>query len=98
MGKYKVKVDRSLCIGAGSCEAIAPQAFRLDNNGKVILRKKEGLQLTNISYFEELEETAENIWNAAKACPVNAIKIIEVDEEGNERQIWPPEDKRRGNL
>lgn len=98
MGRYKLKVDRSLCIGAGSCEAVAPQVFSLDKDGKVILKKKKGLQSTTISDFEELEETAENIWNAAKVCPVNAIMIIEIDDEGNERQIWPSEDKRRGNL
>ncbi len=97
MGKYKVKINRSLCIGAGSCEAIAPHTFQLDKKGKVILKKRDGLESTEAS-FEDLEATSEDIWNAAKACPVNAIMIIEVDEEGNERQIWPSENKTRGNL
>ena len=37
MVKYKVTVDRNLCIGAGSCVAVAPLAFALDNEAKAIV-------------------------------------------------------------
>jgi len=30
IGKYKVEVIRDLCISAGSCVAIAPKVFELD--------------------------------------------------------------------
>lgn len=86
---YKVKINRSLCIGAGSCETLAPKVFGLDAGGKVILKEKTGFVVQEAN-FSDLDESSEHIWNAAKACPVNAIVIIEVDEKGNEiKQVWP---------
>ena len=73
MSKYKVTIDRNLCIGAGSCVAIAPKVFALDSEAKAIL-----LPTAN-------EEDDENILEAAKACPVAAI--IVTDETG--KQIFP---------
>jgi len=75
MPKYKVKVTRDLCIGAGSCESLAPKAFKLDPGGKVMLENKEGNSVLE-SNFEELNESSEHIINASKGCPVNAIVII----------------------
>lgn len=92
MPKYKVKVDRDLCIGAGSCVAVAPKTFELDNEGKAVILKKDGTknETSNFSAYEEIDDTEENILNAAKSCPVNAIIIVEVDDKGNElRQLWP---------
>ena len=90
MAKYKVKVDRTLCIGAASCSAVAPDAFDLDTEGKAVIKKKDGTQTSQYVAFEDINDEAVNIQNAAKSCPVNAIVIVEVDDEGNEiRQIWP---------
>jgi len=72
-GKYKVWVDRNLCIGAATCVAVSPKSFQLDNEAKaVIIRTVD-------------EEELENIIEAAKACPVAAIFIE--DENGN--RIFP---------
>lgn len=73
MAKYKVTVDRNLCIGAGSCVAVAPQAFALDNEAKAIVLP------TNTAEDDNM------ILEAAKACPVAAI-IIQ-DETG--KQVFP---------
>ena len=73
VGKWTVKVDRNLCIGAASCIAVAPKAYQLDNEAKAILLATAG---------EELPET---ILDSAKACPVAAIIIH--DENG--KQIFP---------
>lgn len=87
---YKVKVDRSLCIGAASCEAIAPNTFILDREGKSVIKKKDGSTTVEYVDYKDINDTSENIMNAAKSCPTNAITIIEVDENGNEiKQIWP---------
>lgn len=87
---YKVKVDRNLCIGAGSCNDVAPKAFHLQDDGKSVVRKKDGSTSSDFVAFEDIDDSEENISNAAKACPVNAIVIIEVDDAGNEiRQVWP---------
>lgn len=87
---YKVKVDRSLCIGAASCEAVAPKTFVIDNEGKSVIQKKDGKTTSDFVHYRDIADTEENILNAAKSCPVNAIVIVEIDDDGNEiRQIWP---------
>lgn len=71
--KYTITIDRILCIGAGSCVAIAPTAFALDSEAKAILLPSA----TGVSNEELLE--------AAQVCPVAAIIIK--DENG--KQIFP---------
>lgn len=90
MAKYKVKVDRNLCIGAASCSAVAKDAFDLDSEGKAVIKKKDGTSTSDFVKYEDINDTGVNIMNAAKSCPVNAIVIVEVDDQGNEiRQVWP---------
>lgn len=90
MAKYKIKVDRDLCIGAGSCVAVAPKAFELDAEGKAVILRKDGSKSSDTSSYENIDSTEEDLLNAAKSCPVNAIIIVEVDDSGNEiRQVWP---------
>lgn len=69
----KVWVERDLCIGAATCVAVAPLTFTLDDEAKAIIL--ETIQT----------DTVENIIDAAKSCPVQAI-IIE-DEHG--KRIYP---------
>ncbi|MBI1919127.1 ferredoxin [Candidatus Microgenomates bacterium] len=87
---YKVKVDRELCIGAASCVAVAPNTFDLDGEGKAVIKKKDDSQTSDFVNYSDINDNETNILNAAKSCPVNAIIIVEVDEQGKEiRQIWP---------
>lgn len=65
----KVAVDRDLCIGLGNCAAIAPTAFDLDDEGKVVI-------LDPYSVDEEI------ILAAAESCSVKAIIIS--DDKGNQ--------------
>ncbi len=68
-----MQIDRSLCIGAGTCVSLAPKAWALDNEAKaIILNTAE-------------EETDEALIEAAKSCPVMAIIIT--DENG--KQVYP---------
>ena len=64
----KVRVDRELCKGAGSCVAIAGSVFQLDDQDKAVIIDQHG-------------EADETIWAAAEACPFDAI-ILEDDETG----------------
>ena len=87
---YKVKIDRTLCIGSASCSAVSPKAFDLDSEGKAVIKKKDGSKTSEFVDYKNIDETPENILNSAKSCPVNAIVIVEVDDKGNEiRQVWP---------
>ena len=65
IGKYQVKVIRSLCIGAASCVAVSPNIFQLDNEKKAVI--------------QEGNDTSENILLAAQACPTKAIVIIDTE-------------------
>ncbi|MCD6429339.1 ferredoxin [bacterium] len=64
----EIKIDHNLCIGCGSCQAIASKAFEL-KDGKS--NPKDGWE----------QEAEENIKTAAQSCPVQAISLY--DEEGN---------------
>ncbi len=87
---YKVKVDRTLCIGAASCVSVAPSTFDLDAEGKAVVKKKDGTTSTDFVAYTDIADEEVNILNAAKSCPVNAIVIVEVDENGKEiKQVWP---------
>ncbi|OGG00349.1 hypothetical protein A2Y99_00930 [Candidatus Gottesmanbacteria bacterium RBG_13_37_7] len=73
MGRLTVTIDRSLCIGAASCIAVAPKAYKLDGEAKAIFLDTAD------------EESEQAIIDSAKACPVAAIIIH--DENG--KQIFP---------
>lgn len=71
--KYKVWVDRGLCIGAATCVAVSPKTFQLDQEAKAVILETAD------------EEKIETIIEAAKACPVAAIII----EDENGKRIFP---------
>ncbi len=81
-------IDRTLCIGAASCIAVAPSAFELDPENKAVLRRKSGPPSSDETRREDLEDQAiddETLLLAAKSCPTQAIRVY--DEEG--KQIYP---------
>ena len=65
----KIYVDRGLCIGSGSCAAVAPEVFALDKENKAYV-------------FNEKGTDGEMIFLAAQSCPVKAIFIY--DENGRQ--------------
>ncbi len=71
--KLTMRIDRSLCIGAATCVAIAPKAWELDNEAKAIILDTSD------------QETDDTLLEAAKGCPVMAIFIT--DENG--KQLYP---------
>ena len=70
---WTMRIDRSLCIGAATCVAMAPKAWTLDDEAKAIILDSSE------------EETDEALLEAAKSCPVMAIFIT--DDTG--KQIYP---------
>lgn len=65
----KVTIDRNLCIGAGSCVAVAGGVFELDAENKAVVKTIEGTD-------------HETITLAAQSCPTNAILLF--DEDGTQ--------------
>lgn len=73
VGDWKVHVDRDLCIGAGTCVAMAMKSFMLDNENKAVILKTID------------EEGKDMILEGARACPVAAVIIT--DKDGN--KVFP---------
>lgn len=73
IGKYKVKVLRSVCIGAATCVAVSPNVFVMDGENKAVF--KDGAT-----------DNEANVLMAAQACPVKAVVITNVDTG---EQVWP---------
>jgi len=77
MGKLKITVNKTRCIGSSDCIETAPAVFQLDENGKSGVIDPAGA----------LDAT---ILAAARGCPVKAITVS--DEESGS-QLFPPPKK-----
>lgn len=75
MAKYKITYDRANCIGAGACAAMDPAHFKIVNDGKADLL---GGQEVDGKWELETDENPA-IVEAAKACPVEVIKVKNLD-------------------
>lgn len=62
---YRIVIDGSSCSGFGDCADFAPEVFELDAHGKAQLL---------------VGTTADPaVLEAAAACPMGAISVVEVD-------------------
>ncbi len=53
-------VNQDLCIGCGTCEALCPSVFKLNQAGKAEVIRQDGAACAK---------------NSAESCPVQAISI-----------------------
>ena len=73
VGKYKIKVVRTACIGAATCVAVSSNVFKMDAENKAVI-------------IDGAVDAEANILMAAQSCPTKAIVIID-NETG--QQVWP---------
>jgi ferredoxin len=66
MSRWKVSVDKDVCIGSAMCVAIAPHRFVLDE------RQRSGPVEAEI----DPDEVARD---AAASCPAEAIGLVDAD-------------------
>ena len=69
---YEIRIDRSLCTGYAECVGIAPEVFKLGDDKISVVMDAEGAD-------------NETVLDAARACPVDAITVIDQYED----QLWP---------
>jgi ferredoxin len=74
--RWRVEVDRALCIGNAQCTHHAPDAFHLDS----------AMQSHPTAPETDAEE---RILRAAESCPVEAIAIA---LRGSGKPVFPPEE------
>ena len=85
MAKYKIEFDREVCIGALACNAVAEHLWPRSDDGKV--------DLTGATYNEQTkkweliieEKDYEISKDSADVCPVEAIKVIKLEEDKNKK-------------
>jgi ferredoxin len=68
-GKWSIEVDRSVCVGSGTCAASAPEYFVLGGDGK----SRPVIQIA---------DACAEVLEAALSCPVEAITVR--DEESQQ--------------
>ncbi|MEE4421840.1 ferredoxin [Streptomyces bugieae] len=74
--RWRVAVDRGVCIGSGMCVGAAPDGFRLDT-----ARQSHPVATET--------EAGERVLAAAEGCPVEAITLTVVDSGA---AVFPPEE------
>lgn len=78
---YKIDYDREGCIGAAACVAAYPERWQLADDGKADIQGA-GVTKNDDNTRQEVEVTEEEfqkMMDAAQACPVNVIHIIDLE-------------------
>jgi len=80
--KYKVTVDRSLCIACGIAPSLCPQVFEPgEDNGKTRIvgeYSEKNSEDTSVGVIPK--ELCDCVEQAGEACPVQAITIEGIKE------------------
>jgi ferredoxin len=95
MTKLKVEYYRNKCVGQGNCAAIARNYFEL--SGKKASLKNSHKNSDEI-YSAELDcddATLTSLIRAGKSCPVNAIRITDMDKNEDIVGVKISEDRLR---
>lgn len=69
---YQIIVRREICESNGECVSMAPSVFDLDDEEICVVADPEGAR-------------DQKILDAARACPTDAITLVDQDGE----QVWP---------
>jgi ferredoxin len=81
MVKLKIEYDRSGCIGASVCMAIAPERWELDDEAKAVLKGSASVGSENFELIVDVPDSDALLQEveAAKGCPTKVIKITNVE-------------------
>ncbi len=74
MGKYKIIFSKAKCTGALSCVGVNQKIWKPSSDGKVDLVGSKDLKNGTFELIIDEKDYQKNK-NAAKVCPVGAIKI-----------------------
>jgi len=79
--KLNVKYLKERCIGNASCAALAPNQFEFKGQKATLLGGKEEEENKFSLDVDCDDNEADDIIDAAKACPVNAIGVYDLDNK-----------------
>lgn len=84
MAKYTIDHDRPTCIGCAACEAISPDFWIMSEDGKSDVKGakivKEGDEIKQ-ELLDIEEKDFQTNKDAADACPVNCIHILDENKK-----------------
>ena len=60
----RVTVDRDRCVGSGTCEALAPAVFEVDDDGVMVILREE-----------PADDEVSDVRDAVTACPTRALAL-----------------------
>ena len=83
--KWLVQYDRKGCIGAGTCEAVNPERWKLLDTKKAELRGARQNEHNQMFELEIGDDELAKMKAAAEGCPKNVIHII--NKETGEKVI-----------
>ena len=69
IGDLTVEIDRTLCIGSGSCVGLAAEIFRVNEQNLVRFQD------------ETPDINPERLKEACAVCPVDALQVYDGDEQ-----------------
>jgi ferredoxin len=61
-----VSVDRDRCVGSGTCEALAPAVFEVDDDG-----------VLTVLHPEPADDELSDVRDAVQACPTRALALVD---------------------
>jgi ferredoxin len=62
----RVEVDRERCVGSGTCEALAPDVFEVDDDGVLVVHRPQ-----------PAAAEVGDVEDAVQACPTRALSLAE---------------------
>lgn len=66
MATWEITIDKDVCVGSGSCVAVAPDVFALDDEDRSCVRA--GAVAPD-----------ERLLDAARLCPTGAIQVADTE-------------------
>jgi ferredoxin len=75
MGTYKIIYSKKECIGAGECQAISPELWKVLNDGKAEMKNAKLNSATGKYELEIDESMFKKQQQVAGSCPAGCIKI-----------------------
>ena len=76
MVKYKVEVDRTICVATGACYAIDTLHYRADPSRKAEVVNGETDDNKSVHVFDDNQMA--DAQEGAKSCPVSAITVTQL--------------------
>jgi|SRR3989338_603672 len=73
--KYILQHDRPNCIGCAACEAVAPDFWEMNEDGKSDIKNGKNMH-NGCQELEIRDKSYEENKNAADSCPVNVIHLV----------------------